>query len=608
MRYAFEYVDFPPGAHPNAVRFMLADKHGRRCTLAGNSVGGGRVETTEAQGVPCRYIGDTHLICLRTDATEADCLAPGGALSAEATFDTQGRRCVLVYSETALDADALPGEVVFRLSPILPVPMNRKRETQLFDSFGPWIAYAEAHGITLSEAAVEYERRASGWPREKIVEAMRVLQATMKRQTEAVYADDAALLETPFTGYHFRQWERYESRNAPLAGPVLARAMRYAFGAQALCRGVKLVPGPMGTGGGYLYSVLRAVQDARGLSDEALLEGLFVAAGVGAIAYTRSDPTGEVTGCAGECGMCGAMSAAAVTHLLGGTPRQVEAAASMTLQSAVGWPCDPIPGGHNQPCASRVLTAVCMAVAFSDVALSGRDAVLPFHEVVDAMDALGRRMPSDLLCTSRGGAPMYITIDLGHMNGQQFFQRPDRAAILDSILARRAQPDATRPWLGTEAAHALHRAAVAGERDPEAAADAILADVEANPHLFASPEDGSIWRWVEALGQYGNIVHLQQTDGKSSPHWPFTEKYNKMGVASGEKLIESLAKAYDQPPIPGLPAPAAAIALTLEPFVGTLANPYTAVEEIAASVDYWRRFIPHDGMRLSQARALLDKA
>lgn len=403
VRYAFEYVDFPPGAHPNAVRFMLADKHGRRCTLAGNSVGGGRVETTEAQGVPCRYIGDTHLICLRTDATEADCLAPGGALEAEATFDTQGRRCVLVYSETALDADALPGEVVFRLSPILPVPMNRKRETQLFDSFGPWIAYAEAHGITLSEAAVEYERRASGWPREKIVEAMRVLQATMKRQTEAVYADDAALLETPFTGYHFRQWERYESTNAPLAGPVLARAMRYAFGAQALCRGVKLVPGPMGTGGGYLYSVLRAVQDARGLSDEALLEGLFVAAGVGAIAYTRSDPTGEVTGCAGECGMCGAMSAAAVTHLLGGTPRQVEAAASMTLQSAVGWPCDPIPGGHNQPCASRVLTAVCMAVAFSDVALSGRDAVLPFHEVVDAMDALGRRMPSDLLCTSRGG-------------------------------------------------------------------------------------------------------------------------------------------------------------------------------------------------------------
>lgn len=203
---------------------------------------------------------------------------------------------------------------------------------------------------------------------------------------------------------------------------------------------------------------------------------------------------------------------------------------------------------------------------------------------------------------ARGGAPLYLTIDLGHMNGQQFFQRPDRAAIVESILSRRERPDAFRPWLGTEAAHAVHRAAVRGEMRPDAAADAILEDVERNPHLFARPEDGSIQSWVEALGQYGNIVHLQQTDGKSSPHWPFTEKYNQIGVASGEQLIESLSKAYARPPVPGLPEPAASIALTLEPFVGTLANPYTAVEEIAASVEYWRRFIPRDGMTLSEAR------
>ena len=32
---------------------------------------------------------------------------------------------------------------------------------------------------------------------------------------------------------------------------------------------------------------------------------------------------------------------------------RVEAAASMALQSALGWPCDPIPGGFHQPCAPR---------------------------------------------------------------------------------------------------------------------------------------------------------------------------------------------------------------------------------------------------------------
>ena len=199
-----------------------------------------------------------------------------------------------------------------------------------------------------------------------------------------------------------------------------------------------------------------------------------------------------------------------------------------------------------------------------------------------------------------GGAPLYITLDLGHMNGQQYFQRPAREDILDSISARREDPRAHRPWLGTEAAHRLHEAAVRGDLAPEAAADAILEDVAHNPHLFAEPADGDVWAWTRALGKYANIVHLQQTDGKSSPHWPFTGKFNKIGIASGERLIESLAAAFAAPERPGLPRPVDAVALTLEPFVGTAANPYAAVEDIADSVAYWRRFLPRDGMRLSE--------
>lgn len=81
----------------------------------------------------------------------------------------------------------------------------------------------------------------------------------------------------------------------------------------------------------------------------------------------------------------------------------MEAAASMALQSAIGWPCDPIPGGHNQPCISRVMTAVTMSVVFADLALSGEKCVVPFHEVVDEADKLGKAMPSALKCTSCGG-------------------------------------------------------------------------------------------------------------------------------------------------------------------------------------------------------------
>jgi L-serine dehydratase len=98
------------------------------------------------------------------------------------------------------------------------------------------------------------------------------------------------------------------------------------------------------------------------------------------------------------------MAAAAVAEMAGGTPEQVENAASLSLQSATGIPCDPIPGGFGQPCRSRIITATCMAIVFADLALSGRGAVLPLHEAIDVVDAVGRRLPSELLCTSLGGA------------------------------------------------------------------------------------------------------------------------------------------------------------------------------------------------------------
>jgi L-serine dehydratase len=45
-----------------------------------------------------------------------------------------------------------------------------------------------------------------------------------------------------------------------------------------------------------------------------------------------------------------------------------------------------------------------MAHVFADLALAGRDAVLPLHEAIDVVDAVGRRLPPELRCTSRGGA------------------------------------------------------------------------------------------------------------------------------------------------------------------------------------------------------------
>jgi L-serine dehydratase len=252
--------------------------------------------------------------------------------------------------------------------------------------------------------AVRYEMDASGWPRAWIVDRMRMLAGLMRRQTRAVYEEDVDVPSTPFKPDFAGRWAAHAESGRGVTDGVTAQTIKWAYGAGSGIPGVVVVPGPMGGGGGYIYAALSAVQDAHGLSDDDVLRGLFVAAGIGAISYTRSAPTGEVTGCTGEAGTCGAMAAAAIVEMVGGSAEQAENAASLALQAFTGMPCDPMPGGICQPCRSRVLAATCMAHVFADLALAGHEAVLPLHEAIDVADGIGRGLPPELLCTSTGGA------------------------------------------------------------------------------------------------------------------------------------------------------------------------------------------------------------
>lgn len=201
---------------------------------------------------------------------------------------------------------------------------------------------------------------------------------------------------------------------------------------------------------------------------------------------------------------------------------------------------------------------------------------------------------------ARAGAPFYITADLGHMNGQQFFQRPDAEYICAQLARVRAGEKPRRLWFGTRHARELFHQACAGARDEASAVAEILADVEAHPNLFAKPEDGSIGAWVRAHGCYSPIIHLQQSDGVSSPHWTFTPENNARGVVRAEAFLRDLAAAYAQPEDPSMPPRCGEVVLTLEPFISTAGSAYDLLEELEESVAYWRGFIPRDGMRLSE--------
>jgi L-serine dehydratase len=413
----FAFTEIVESAHPNAVKFVLTGRDGLMVTLVGDSTGGGMVETVTLDGFPYRTLGDAYVLLVQ-DPQEAlisedlERLRAGlpEQLGAH-TVRAEGRGALHVLElpvepDLAGLEDLLAGAPVHRvalLRPVLPVVSQPGRKPQLFDTMVRWRELMAQRDLPLWEVAVQYEADASGWPHALVVEQMRELAQVMRRQTRAVYEEDVEVVDTEFKPDFARRWLRHAETPARVTDGITAQTVKYAYGAGAGIPGVENVPGPMGGGAGYIYAALSAVREARGLSEDDLLRGLFVAAGVGAIAYTRTAPPGEVLGCTGESGVCGAMAAAAIAEMVGGTPEAVETAASLALQAFMGLPCDPMPGGLSQPCRSRIMAATCTAHVFADLALAGHEAVLPLHEALDVADRIGRALPPELKCTSEGG-------------------------------------------------------------------------------------------------------------------------------------------------------------------------------------------------------------
>jgi len=50
------------------------------------------------------------------------------------------------------------------------------------------------------------------------------------------------------------------------------------------------------------------------------------------------------------------------------------------------------------------------------------------------------------------------------------------------------------------------------------------------------------YRWLSELGSHSPSIHVQQTDGKGDRHWPFTEKFNRIGIIDGKRILSTLDK------------------------------------------------------------------
>ena len=269
-----------------------------------------------------------------------------------------------------------------------------------YASFHDLLGAAQAAGTTLGHTVLAREVFETG-AEEHLLRAQMTESLGVMRTAVEKGLDGNVKSRSGFVGGDARRV--VESDAGPIGGTFAdAIAGALAVGEVNASMG-RIVAAPTGGASGVLPAVVLTVGAQRAASEDALVDALFAAAGIGGVIAARATLSGAAGGCQAEIGSGSAMAAAAAVQLAGGTPAQAGHAASLALQGQMGLVCDPIGGLVEVPCVYRNATGAAVALSSAEMALAGVEFPVPFDEVVDAMGLVGKSLPPSLRETALGG-------------------------------------------------------------------------------------------------------------------------------------------------------------------------------------------------------------
>lgn len=262
---------------------------------------------------------------------------------------------------------------------------------------------AQAEEAGLAEAAIAGEIKHNGLTREGIIARMDEALQVMRQSAQRGF-DPKLHSMSRMTGGQAAKLQSAVAAGQTVGGDYLGRAAARAL-AIAECNAAmgKIVAAPTAGACGILPAALLTAQEAYQLSDEALRNGLIVAAAIGEVIAARASISGAQGGCQAECGSAAAMAAAALVYLRGSSPQQSADACAFALMNVMGLVCDPVGGLVEVPCVYRNASGVAGAFVAADLALAGIPSPIPPDEVIDAMKAVGEQLPPALRETGEGG-------------------------------------------------------------------------------------------------------------------------------------------------------------------------------------------------------------
>ena len=165
----------------------------------------------------------------------------------------------------------------------------------------------------------------------------------------------------------------------------------------------RIVACPTAGSCGIVPAAIYAAAEKNGNNIDEIVDALFTASGIGMVVEANASIAGAYGGCQAECGTAAGMAAGALVQLAGGAPEIVGNAVALAIKNLLGLACDPVAGLVEVPCVKRNGFIAVHAMVAADMAMAGVQSVIPVDDVIDAMNRIGRSMPSSIKETAEGG-------------------------------------------------------------------------------------------------------------------------------------------------------------------------------------------------------------
>ena len=274
----------------------------------------------------------------------------------------------------------------------------------MFDSIRETIDYAVENKMSFADIMIQEEMELSGKTRDEVRETMKQNLDVMRDAVIKGSTGEGVKSVTGYTGQDAIKLAKYNENNHALSGHEMVEAVKGAVATNEVNAAMGIICAtPTAGSSGTIPGVLFKLEKTHDLTEEQMIDFLFVSSLFGRVVANNASVAGATGGYQAEVGSASAMAAAAAVSIFGGEPEASGHAMALAISNLLGLVCDPVAGLVEIPCVMRNAIGSGNALISADLALAGVESRIPVDEVIEAMDKVGRGLPAELRETGLGG-------------------------------------------------------------------------------------------------------------------------------------------------------------------------------------------------------------